>query len=152
MDSSKGNLYTLRYCSFWKCSMVNLWDYNSFFLSILNLDLDFYLFNLYLKMSYFTYTWNRPKPISIIQDINNYKKVFTFFLRVFYNRAMDKIQVFKPSQNRIWTSITLFCISKCHLSHRLRLVKRKLVYFEISFIVPKLSLYSSKCSTVDLCL
>jgi len=50
---------------------------------------------------------------------------------------------------RICTFLSVFSISKCHLSPRQWIVISKLAHIEISLIVTKLSLYFLKCCTMD---
>ena len=66
----------------------------------------------------------------------------------FYYRSMDETQFPKDRGIRIWTSLNVFRVSKCHLSLRFGIIKSKVVHFEISFVVSKLALRWLKCSTM----
>ena len=55
----------------------------------------------------------------------------------------------KHPKIRTWSFMSVFSVSKCHLSHRFEIVIRKLVYLELSLIVSKLPLSSLLSSTMD---
>ena len=108
-----------------------IYGYNSSSLTISKSDLNFHQFNLGFKMQVFTYTWNHQKKISKFRDIFDCIKVVSLILKVFYGESMDITQLFYVSQNRIWTFISLLCVSKCRLSPILGIIKSVLAYFEI---------------------
>jgi len=75
-------------------------------------------------------------------------------LCVYYSKCctMDpglKLKFKKVFEIRIWTFLSIFSVSQCHLSPRLAIDISKLVYLVISMIVTKLSLFCLKCSTMD---
>jgi len=92
--------------------------------------------------------WSYKKNI-ILKDIVYSNKVVSFLFKVFYYDPMVKTSVFKNSKLELGLFLRVFCVSKCHLSHRIWIVISKLVYFEISLIVTKLSFSCFKCSTID---
>jgi len=55
----------------------------------------------------------------------------------------------KHPEIRIWIWLCVSSVSKCRLSARVGIVISKLVFFQISLIVRKLSISSLKCSTMD---
>jgi len=55
----------------------------------------------------------------------------------------------KHPEIRIWPFLCIFSVSKCRLSPRVGIVMSKLVFFEISLILTKLSISCLKHSTMD---
>ena len=101
LGSLKENLLTSRYSSLSQTFLFIhesvLWwiyGYNSNFVNISKSDSDFHYFDLCLKMSSFTYTWNDQKKINIFRDTVYCIKVASFILKVFEVGSMAITQAF----------------------------------------------------------
>jgi hypothetical protein len=101
LGSLKENLLTSRYSSLSQTFLFIhegvLWwiyAYNSNFLNISKSDTDFHYFDLFLKMSSFTYAWNDQKKINTFPDTVYCIKVVSFILKVSEVGYMAITQVF----------------------------------------------------------
>ena len=72
-----------------------------------------------MKMSSFTYVYERHKKIIILKDIIDCNKVVSFLFKVSYYKSMAKTLVFKTSKLEFGLFLSVICVSKCHLSPRI---------------------------------
>ena len=72
-------------------------------------------------------------------------------LSCFQSSTIDprmKLNFKKDRGIRIWTSSNVLRVSKCHLSLRFGIIKSKVIHYEISFVVTKLSFRWLQCYTM----
>lgn len=74
----------------------------------------------YLKISSFISISNRQKQIRVLRDVLHRNKVLFFSFKVFWARLWLKLKFPNLPEIRIWTFLSLFSISKCSLSPRVR--------------------------------
>ena len=102
-----------------------------------------------MKMSSFTKTRNRHKQISTLWDNLIVTNLSLSCLKCSTMEPWLKHKFPKHSEIKIRTLQSVFSVWKCHLSPRQGIVISKLVHFEITLIVTKLSLSCLKCCTMD---
>ena len=71
------------------------------------------------------------------------------WLKCCTKEAWLKLKFSKHPENRTWTFLNVFSLSKCHHSNTFEIVISKFVYFEISLIASKLPLSCLSSSTID---